>query len=47
MFAIHEIFKAPANRANMLARFAMLYFSKQKATKILRFSFIRFLTFYQ
>ena len=33
--------------ANMLARLATLYFSKQKATKILGFSFIRLLTIYQ
>ena len=47
MFAIHEIFKALANLANMLARFPRIYFSKQKATNILGFSFIRLLTFYQ
>ena len=53
-----KILKAPANRANMLAkiwtnmlanmlaRFAVLYFSKQKATNILGFSFIRLLTIY-
>ena len=33
--------------ANMLARFAILYFSKQKATIILEFSFIPLLTIYQ
>ena len=51
--------KAPANRANMLvniwnnmldnmwARYAIQYFSKQKATNTLGFSFIRLLTIYQ
>ena len=51
--------KAPANRANMLvniwtnmldnmcARYAIQYFSEQKATNTLGFSFIRLLTIYQ
>ena len=51
--------KAPVNRVNMLAniwanmlvnmlaRFAILHFSKQKATNILGFSFIRLFTIYQ
>ena len=53
------LLKAPPNRANMLAniwtnmltnmvaRFAIPYFSKQKATNIFGFSFIRLLTIYQ
>ena len=39
--------KASGNRANMLEWFAILYFSKQKATSILGFSFIRLMTIYQ
>ena len=50
-----QILKALANRGNMLAniwtnmlvQFAILYSSKQKATNILGFSFIRLLTIYQ